>query len=240
MIAGESAGANATLVTFAAGPRRLRPDACGRGHDQRRFDFSWSSPSISINAGCDTALGERGLAFLKRWYRPDVDATDPLISRCSVTSRACHRCCSRPGTPRCCVTIGAGDRAGASGRSAGMARGLPRGSARLASARDVASRDARRAAANRAVRQRHPSTEERLVSIDQLSPSGTEVVDVRNPATGQLVGSVAVQSAEAVAAVVDELRAISRPGRRWGPTPAPAGCESCGTGCWTTNPGSSI
>ena len=44
------------------------------------------------------------------------------------------------------------------------------------------------------------------MSIDQLVPSGTEVVDVRNPATGELVGSVAVQSAEAVAAVVDELR----------------------------------
>ena len=44
------------------------------------------------------------------------------------------------------------------------------------------------------------------MSIDQLSPSGTEVVDVRNPATGELVGRVAVQSAEAVAAVVDELR----------------------------------
>ena len=87
-----------------------------------------------------------------------------------------------------------------------MARGLPTGPARLASARDVASRDARRAAANRAVRQRHPPTEEHLVSIDQLSPPGTEVVDVRNPATGELVGSVAVQSAEAVAAVVDELR----------------------------------
>ena len=72
-----------------------------------------------------------------------------------------------------------------------MARGLPRSSARLASVRDVASRDPRRAAANRAVRQRHPPMEERLMSIDQLSPSGTEVV---------------VQSAEAVAAVVDELR----------------------------------
>jgi betaine-aldehyde dehydrogenase len=44
------------------------------------------------------------------------------------------------------------------------------------------------------------------VSIDQLSPSGTEVVDVRNPATGEVVGRVAVQSAETVAAVVDELR----------------------------------
>ena len=44
------------------------------------------------------------------------------------------------------------------------------------------------------------------MSIDQLSPPGTEVVDVRNPATGELVGTVAVQSAESVAAVVDELR----------------------------------
>ncbi len=44
------------------------------------------------------------------------------------------------------------------------------------------------------------------MSIDQLSPLGAEVVDVRNPATGELVGSVAVQSAEAVGAVVDELR----------------------------------
>ena len=44
------------------------------------------------------------------------------------------------------------------------------------------------------------------MSIDQLSPPGTELVEVRNPATGELVGSVAVQSAEAVAAVVDELR----------------------------------
>lgn len=44
------------------------------------------------------------------------------------------------------------------------------------------------------------------MSIDQLSPPGTEVVEVRNPATGELVGSVAVKSADAVAAVVDELR----------------------------------
>src|SRR5277367_1328537 len=70
----------------------------------------------------------------------------------------------------------------------------------------MASRDAGRAAANRAVRQHHLPTEEHLVSLDQLSPSGTEAVAVRNPATGELVGSVAVQSAEAVAAVVDELR----------------------------------
>ncbi len=48
------------------------------------------------------------------------------------------------------------------------------------------------------------------MSIDQLSalgtPSDNEVVDVRNPATGELVGTVAVQSAETVAAVVGELR----------------------------------
>ncbi len=44
------------------------------------------------------------------------------------------------------------------------------------------------------------------MSIDQLSPSGAYALDVHNPATGEVVGSVAVQSAEAVAAVVDELR----------------------------------
>ena len=44
------------------------------------------------------------------------------------------------------------------------------------------------------------------MSIDRLSTSGTEVIDVRNPATRELVGSVAVQPAEAVAAVVDGLR----------------------------------
>jgi acyl-CoA reductase-like NAD-dependent aldehyde dehydrogenase len=44
------------------------------------------------------------------------------------------------------------------------------------------------------------------VSIDHRAPSGTEALDVRNPATGEVVGRVAVQSAETVAAVVDELR----------------------------------
>jgi acyl-CoA reductase-like NAD-dependent aldehyde dehydrogenase len=44
------------------------------------------------------------------------------------------------------------------------------------------------------------------VSIDHLTPSATEAITVRNPATGDVVGSVAVQSAEDVAAVVDELR----------------------------------
>jgi acyl-CoA reductase-like NAD-dependent aldehyde dehydrogenase len=44
------------------------------------------------------------------------------------------------------------------------------------------------------------------VSIDHLPPSATEAITVRNPATGDVVGSVAVHSAEAVTAVVDELR----------------------------------
>jgi acyl-CoA reductase-like NAD-dependent aldehyde dehydrogenase len=44
------------------------------------------------------------------------------------------------------------------------------------------------------------------VSIDQLSSSAGEAVVVHNSATGGVVGSVAVQSAEAVAAVVDQLR----------------------------------
>ena len=41
------------------------------------FDFSWDSPSISNNAHRDTALGARGLEFLKRWYQPDVDEETP-------------------------------------------------------------------------------------------------------------------------------------------------------------------
>jgi epsilon-lactone hydrolase len=80
MIAGESAGANAALVTLQRARDASRPMPAGAVMLSGGFDFSWSSPSISINAGCDTALGGRGLAFLNRWYRPDVDATDPLIS----------------------------------------------------------------------------------------------------------------------------------------------------------------
>jgi acyl-CoA reductase-like NAD-dependent aldehyde dehydrogenase len=44
------------------------------------------------------------------------------------------------------------------------------------------------------------------VSIDQLSSSAAEPIVVHNPATGLPVGTVTVQSAEAVVAVVDELR----------------------------------
>src|SRR5271156_5390145 len=80
MIAGESAGANAALVTLQRAGDACLPMPAGAVMLSGGFDFSWSSPSISINAACDTVLGGRGLAFLKRWYRPDVDATDPLIS----------------------------------------------------------------------------------------------------------------------------------------------------------------
>jgi monoterpene epsilon-lactone hydrolase len=80
MIAGESAGANAVLVALQrARDASLRMPA-GAIMLSGGFDFSWDSPSISNNAHCDTALGARGLAFLQRWYQPDVDATDPLIS----------------------------------------------------------------------------------------------------------------------------------------------------------------
>jgi epsilon-lactone hydrolase len=80
MIAGESAGANAALVTLQRARDASHPMPAGAVMISGGFDFSWSSPSIGNNAHCDTALGERGLAFLQRWYRPDVDATDPLIS----------------------------------------------------------------------------------------------------------------------------------------------------------------
>jgi acetyl esterase/lipase len=80
MIAGESAGANAALVTLQRARDASLPMPAGAIMLSGGFDFSWASPSISINAHRDTAVGARGLAFLQRWYRPDVDATDPLIS----------------------------------------------------------------------------------------------------------------------------------------------------------------
>jgi acyl-CoA reductase-like NAD-dependent aldehyde dehydrogenase len=45
------------------------------------------------------------------------------------------------------------------------------------------------------------------MSTDQLSQSGIQTITVRNPATGDAVGTVVAQSAEAVATVVAELRA---------------------------------
>jgi len=80
MIAGESAGANATLVTLQRARDASTPMPAGAIMLSGGFDFSWASPSIRTNAGRDVAVGPRGLAFLQRWFRPDVDATDPLIS----------------------------------------------------------------------------------------------------------------------------------------------------------------
>ncbi|MDT5139652.1 MAG: epsilon-lactone hydrolase [Mycobacterium sp.] len=80
MIAGESAGANAALVTLQRARDGNLPMPAGAILLSGGFDFSWASPSISINACRDTAVGARGLAFLQRWYQPDVDATDPLLS----------------------------------------------------------------------------------------------------------------------------------------------------------------
>ena len=170
------------------------------------FDFSWASPSIRTNARRDTAVGARGLAFLQRWYRPDVDATDPLISPVFGDFTGLPPLLFQTGH----TEVLRDDWCGPTERA--RAAGVP---VRLEvfplvphawHQQDLASRDPRRAAANRAVRQRHPPTQEHLVSIDQLSPSGTEALDVRNPATGEVVGRVAVQPAETVAALVDELR----------------------------------
>jgi epsilon-lactone hydrolase len=80
MIAGESAGANATLVTLQRARDASLPMPAGAIMLSGGFDFSWTSPSVRTNARSDVALGTRGLAFFQRWYRPDVDVTDPLIS----------------------------------------------------------------------------------------------------------------------------------------------------------------
>jgi epsilon-lactone hydrolase len=80
IVAGESAGANATLVTLQRARDAWIPMPAGAIMMCGGFDFSWASPSIDDNARRDVAVGTRGLTFLRRWYRPDVDAKDPLIS----------------------------------------------------------------------------------------------------------------------------------------------------------------
>jgi monoterpene epsilon-lactone hydrolase len=80
MIAGESAGANATLVTLQRARQAGMPMPAGAIMLSGGFDFTWASPSIVDNEHRDVAAGSRGLAFLRRWYRPEVDARDPLIS----------------------------------------------------------------------------------------------------------------------------------------------------------------
>ena len=80
IVAGESAGANAALVTLQRARDRSLPMPAGAIMLCGGFDFSWASPSIGTNSRRDAAAGPRGLAFLQRWYRPDAEATDPLIS----------------------------------------------------------------------------------------------------------------------------------------------------------------
>ena len=57
MIAGESAGANAALVTLQRARDACRPMPAGAIMMSGGFDFSWASPSITINARRDTAVG---------------------------------------------------------------------------------------------------------------------------------------------------------------------------------------
>jgi acetyl esterase/lipase len=80
IVAGESAGANATLVILQRARDAAIPMPAGAIMMSGGFDFSWASPSITTNAHRDVAVGTRGLAFLRQWYRPEVDAKDPLIS----------------------------------------------------------------------------------------------------------------------------------------------------------------
>jgi monoterpene epsilon-lactone hydrolase len=80
VLAGESAGANAILVTLQRARQAGLPMPAGGIMMSGGFDFSWASPSVTTNAGLDVAVGKRGLAFLTRWFRPDIDPTDPSIS----------------------------------------------------------------------------------------------------------------------------------------------------------------
>jgi acyl-CoA reductase-like NAD-dependent aldehyde dehydrogenase len=56
------------------------------------------------------------------------------------------------------------------------------------------------------------------MSTDQLSQPGIQTITVRNPATGDAVGTVVAQSAETVATVVAELRAHQPSWEALGPT----------------------
>lgn len=80
ILAGESAGANAALVTLQRARDQSMAMPAGAVLMSGGFDFSWASASIETNAGRDAVVGTHGLAFLRRWYRPDVDATDPRVS----------------------------------------------------------------------------------------------------------------------------------------------------------------
>jgi monoterpene epsilon-lactone hydrolase len=80
IIAGESAGANATLVTLQRARQAGMPMPAAAIMMSGGFDLSWASPSIVDNAYRDVAVGARGLAFLRRWYRPGIDVRDPLVS----------------------------------------------------------------------------------------------------------------------------------------------------------------
>jgi monoterpene epsilon-lactone hydrolase len=80
IVAGESAGANATLVTLQRARDAGLPTPAGAVMMSGGFDFSWASPSVHTNARRDVAIGPRGLAMLQQWYRPDADSRDPLVS----------------------------------------------------------------------------------------------------------------------------------------------------------------
>jgi monoterpene epsilon-lactone hydrolase len=80
IIAGESAGANATLVTVQRIRAAKLPNPAGAVMMSGGFDLSWASPSVHTNSRRDVAIGPRGLAMLQQWYRPSTDVRDPLVS----------------------------------------------------------------------------------------------------------------------------------------------------------------
>jgi len=65
--------------------------AFGKFLDRSIKSLVAESVQVDINARRDVAVGTRGLAFLRRWYRPDVDATDPLIVLRDDSVRATER-----------------------------------------------------------------------------------------------------------------------------------------------------
>jgi monoterpene epsilon-lactone hydrolase len=80
VLAGESGGANAVLVTLQRARDLGLPMPAAAVLLSGAFDLTWSSPSIRYNADLDVAGSPRALGVVDRLYVGDRDRTDPMLS----------------------------------------------------------------------------------------------------------------------------------------------------------------
>lgn len=80
LVAGESAGANATLVTMQRARAAGLPMPAGAVLMSGGFDATWASPSITNNLDLDVVTGPHALAFLEEHFLSGLDRADPRVS----------------------------------------------------------------------------------------------------------------------------------------------------------------